>query len=378
MTVKSWLVQNPSLQPPLTATPPVLNLGTNIGAFFDMTEAYEIRANEGNRAYCAYERANANKPLPPARAFPFISKLLNYNNYSPANPLITLSIFGPCRSATACRINRSLEHYGLVEKDMPEHLRPVRTYLDYAAAKQETCQTRQIKLFFSTSPNEVINLLNDGCPAVHVSDGRALPEQFTIHEKVSIAFDLDRVLLLAMGKSGGDDFAIENEYYTRIYGLDAARLRENALKDVPAHPGPLTPFLKRIVPLRTFIRANGIQPDLELNVVTARNDYHIARMRTTLEALGFKPDEEFTLGPTPKGPYVRKVEADFFVDDGRHHVNSVREESPRTLTGYVPWVNAHLERITGEKVPRKLLRTKKPALPLPKHYGTELPPLVLA
>lgn len=91
-----------------------LVIGVASSALFDLGESDQIFREEGVEAYERYQNEHLDEPFRPGVAFPFISKLLEFNSVFDGDDqgveVVVLSRNSP---RTGLRVMNSIEHYGL-------------------------------------------------------------------------------------------------------------------------------------------------------------------------------------------------------------------------------------------------------------------------
>ncbi len=321
---------------------PVLHLGISLDSLFDFSEEKRVLKKQGDEAYQKHVRATIQTPLEPAKAFPFVAKMLSFND--PQNTFVQVTIIANCRDATAERAQYSMHHHKLIDSLRPEHCRGLTAQFS-SNALNKVLFKNSVDLLLSSNPQDVTNLLTRGYCAGHVEAGRARDEQFENHKDVVIAFDFDRVIGIACGSDGTCDQFLDNERYTDIRGIEAAWQREHECRKIPAHKGPLSPFFEKLFALRNLTEGCPNKYNLNIPIVTARTGLSLDRVKTSLDAWGIYPDEIFSTGWDCKGDVLEKIRATVHIDDGLQHIQGVYAKSPQTTPFYIPWVDAHLNKI---------------------------------
>jgi len=332
-----------SLCVPAQTQPLQINLGLSVGALFDLSYERRLRQERGDEAYFTYMNRNIDVPFAKGAAWATASVMRRFNKPQ-QTPVFFLTLFSPLSAITAQRVHMSLAHHGLASMTRPLHEQGITDY--YGEEAMTSCTTyneANLDLVLSTRPSDVVRALENGIPAGHVVP-QAIPQELELQNFV-VGFDLDRVGFVFLGKPGSKDQFIDNEAYTSENDLDAAHAREKACRTIPGHLGPLGPYLTKLFKLRAQVNQDKERPNIRLLAITARSGDAKTRAENTLKNYGMAPEELISTGWDAKGPIVAQEGVGLFLDDGKHHVESVRNESPNTLVAHMPWTPAHIQRL---------------------------------
>lgn len=321
---------------------PLLHIGVSLDSLFDFSEEKRVLNEQGHESYKKYVHANMQTALEPAKAFPFVAKMLSFND--PQNTFVQVTIVANCQQETILRSQRAMRHHKLIDPLRPEHHSGLTTQFG-SNALNKVLSRNSCDLLLSSNTKDVENLLTLGYCAGHVEAGRARDEQFENYQDVVIAFDFDRVVGIACGPHGTCDQFLDNEQYTSVKGIEAAWQREHECRKIPAHKGPLSPFFEKLFALRDLTNGCPDKYNLSIPIVTARTGQSLDRVKTSLDAWGVKPDEIFSTGWDCKGDLLHAIHATVHIDDGLHHIQGVYERSPQTTPFHIPWVETHLDKI---------------------------------
>jgi hypothetical protein len=329
-------------QPPPPIPTPILHIGVSLDSVFDFSEEKRLLKEQGNEAYKKYVRSHLFEPLEPAKAFPFVAKMLSFNDSQ--NTLVQVTLIANCTPETILRAKHSMHCHKLIDPLRPEHCSGLTAQFG-GNALNKVLSRNSVDLFLSPNPNDVETLLSLGYCAGHVEAGRARDEQFENYKAAVIAFDFDRVIGVACGQDGTKDQFIDNDNYTTVQGLEAAWQREHECRKTPAHKGPLSPFFEKLFALRDLVNACPDKYNLSIPIVTARTGQSLGRVETTLKAWGIEPDGILSTGWDRKGEVLKDIHATAHFDDSLKHIQEAYEKSPQTTPFHVPWVDTHLDQI---------------------------------
>jgi len=324
--------------------PDPIVIGFSLPALFDMTEPLKILRKKGVHVYLKHMRERADEPLAPAAALLFAKKMLSLND--PDHHHVRVHVATKCHGPTVCRVWNSLKHHGLIcaGEELGGRL-PITVCNERGNTVTDLFRRQALDFYLSTDRGEVRALLRRGYTAGVVPSGPFRSMDFEKRtDNLSIAADFDRVLAIPCGKPGHPLEHVDCEHFTHVAGVMAARDREEAYTEFPAHPGPAADFFKRLIALRNHVNGDPSKPNIALIIVTARMENSRYRIHTTLEQHGLNLDDLHTTGDDPKGIVIRNIGADFFVDDSLKHFESVRDASPLTLPVHMPWVDEQLRR----------------------------------
>lgn len=297
-----------------------LVIGVASSALFDLGESDQIFREEGVEAYERYQNEHLDEPFRPGVAFPFISKLLEFNSVFDGDDqgveVVVLSRNSP---RTGLRVMNSIEHYGL---DI------TRSVFRSGISPFEYMKAFDMALFLSADDADVREAVAEGFPAGCVlplsdsgnrGDGTAA-EATHVHEsgeELRVAFDFDGVLA---GDSVERVFR-EAQVSDPANALEKYNEHEADLANRPIEEGPLKRLLEGINILqnaaREYREANPAAqtPNLRVALVTARSGKAQKRAVNTLEDWGLTVDDAFFLGGLNKAPFLNRMQPDIFFDD---------------------------------------------------------------
>lgn len=281
-----------------------LVIGIASSALFDLGEGDRIFRTRGTDHYEQYQEEHLDEPLKKGVAYPFISRLLSFNEIvDKAVEVIILSKNSPM---TGKRVMRTIAHYGL---DI------TRAVFRSGKSPFEYMDVFGMALFLSANENDVASAVEQGLPAGLVRQTNKLFSD--TGTELRIAFDFDGVLA-----DGSSDRLFRRarvahpEKAMRIY-----QDHEKEHKGTPIPPGPLMPLLKGINEIQraeraasTVSRADTV-PRLRVSLVTARNAPADERALNTLQSWGLEVDDAFFLGGLDKTPVLNRLRPHIFFDD---------------------------------------------------------------
>lgn len=268
-----------------------LVIGVASSALFDLGESDQIFREEGVEAYERYQNEHLDEPFRPGVAFPFISKLLEFNSVFDGDDqgveVVVLSRNSP---RTGLRVMNSIEHYGL---DI------TRSVFRSGISPFEYMKAFDMALFLSADDADVREAVAEGFPAGCVlplsdsgnrGDGTAA-EATHVHEsgeELRVAFDFDGVLA---GDSAERVFR-EAQVSDPANALEKYNEHEADLANRPIEEGPLKRLLEGINILqnaaREYREANPAAqtPNLRVALVTARSGKGAETSREHVGGLG--------------------------------------------------------------------------------------------
>lgn len=285
-------------------------VGIASSALFDLEESDKLFQTEGLAAYEHYQDQHVDDTLRVGVAYPFISRLLSFNDVKPNSvEVIILSKNSP---RTGMRVMRSVKEHGL---DI------TRSVFRSGLSPYAFMPIFNMSLFLSANEQDVKNAVTKGLPA-----GRVLPFSETRADAgndLRIAFDFDGVL--------ADDSA------ERVYeeakqanpegALFSYQSHEEAQASVPIGAGPLKNLLAGLNKLQEAERSapgfrDGGTTRLRVSLVTARNAPAHERALQTLESWGLTVDDAFFLGGLDKVPILNELKPHIFFDDQLRNLSS--------------------------------------------------------
>lgn len=288
-----------------------LVVAVSIGALFDTHKGDAIYEQEGEAAYRAYQDKYENTPFKPGPLFPFIKRLLKFNELFTDLQPVEVVLFSRANLISGLRLERSLKAYHL----------PIERGLLYNG--DETLQYMQpfnVSVFFSSKKDIVLKALMNGLPAAYVPTGRV--NQDEDNDDLRIALDFDCIV-------AGD----ESEQVYRTKGLQAMYDYEAGRPDEPLDAGPFKDFLKGISYLQQLEKEyQKDHPDykkrLHCAIATARGLNCSSRVIRTLQHFNIVPDKSMFMGGLPKSIVLSKFRPHVFIDDTEKNVEDVRCVTP--------------------------------------------------
>ncbi len=334
----------PSLSPSSSSPRVKIRIGVSLGVLFDTTQILLLRERCGEKAAARYMRNRIDEPLPRGPGLAAFAKMARFNKLG-QDPYFEFYVLSDLSPEIEKRTERSIPLYGLNHGSTRLQGRGALAAQGKEIAQGHPTENASLDLVLSTREQDVLTALENGIPAGHVDPRHIAQGQDT--NRLTIGFDLDRALFLAFGKPGTKHCYIDNEEYTRTYGLKAARQRERSCRNHPAQPGPIAPFFFKLFAMRDKINADNSLPDLRLPIITARSGEARKRAKKTLKLWKCLPERKdfVSTGWDPKGPKNAELKTDLFIDDGPHHILSTQESSPNTLAIHMPWTPNHIDRI---------------------------------
>ncbi len=277
-------------------------------ALFNLEDGHEIYMRDGIDAFDSYMRKNENKPLRPGVAFQLVKKLLALNTPSVPRDKVEVRLLSSNTLDAGARVMNSVRHYGL---DIE------RAFFTSGGNRFRIAKAGNVTLFLSTNPTEVKKALEAGiASACVIPHSRVNEEQESVDRGLCIAFDGDSVLF--------DDSA---ERVNQLEGLDAFQRSEQRQAKVPLGAGPFKPVLEALHQIQATFADSKERP-LRVALVTARGVPAYQRVLKTFRTWGVHVDECFFCGGLPKGPFLDALDADLFLDDGMHNIESACQFVP--------------------------------------------------
>lgn len=277
-------------------------------ALFNLEDGHEIYMREGIEAFDSYMRKNENKPLRPGVAFPLVKKLLALNTPGVPRDKVEVRLLSSNTLDAGARVMNSVTHYGL---DIE------RAFFTSGGDRFRIAKAGNVTLFLSTNPAEVKKALEAGIASACVIPHSRVNSDHGAEERgICIAFDGDSVLF--------DDSA---ERVNQLEGLEAFQLSEKRQAKVPLGAGPFKPVLEALHQIQATFADSKERP-LRVALVTARGVPAYQRVLKTFRSWGVHVDECFFCGGLPKGPFLDALDADLFLDDGMHNIESACQFVP--------------------------------------------------
>jgi 5'-nucleotidase len=307
-----------------------LVVGIASSALFDLAESDGVFQREGEEAYRRYQRQNLDKPFVPGVAFPFIKRLLSFNDLAEADEgrLVEVIVLSRNDPDTGLRLMRSVAHHGL---DI------TRAVFTQGRSPYRFMPALHMSLFLSANESDVREAVRAGLPAGRVLESAYLAD--ADHDDAGggddaaggdlrIAFDFDGVL--------ADD---ASERVMQESGLAQFIAHETANLVSAHNPGPLRDLLKEINKIqRREERRRLLQPDyairLRVSIVTARSAPAHERAVESLRQWGVTVNDAFFLGGIDKSSVLRILRPHIFFDDQKRHLEPA---SPQVPSVHVPF-----------------------------------------
>ncbi|RSX58056.1 5'-nucleotidase [Bifidobacterium samirii] len=317
-----------------------LVIGVASSALFDLEHSDRIFREEGVAAYEAYQEQHIDDPFRPGVAFPFISRLLRFNElFDDPDEGVEVIVMSRNSPKTGLRVMNSIEHYGLGI---------TRSVFRSGLSTFSFMPVFDMSLFLTADAQDVDAAVAAGLPAgcVLPSDGmrsgvpssdvrgsadRPSDGPMTPHDDAAVATDGadaatdadDGELRVAFDFDGvlAGDSAERVFQQARVEDPSTAVARysehERAYADQPIEEGPLKRLLAGINRLQDASRACKApgHPTLRVSLVTARNAPAHKRPIQTLERWGLTVDDAFFLGGLDKTPVLNELRPHIFFDD---------------------------------------------------------------
>ena len=274
-------------------------------ALFDLETENRLFEKSGVSAYRKYQVENADVPLKPGVAFPFISRLLKINEIFPEQSPVRVVVLSRNSPETGQRFFNSCRHYNLpIEAGAFTSGQSTFPFMKAFGA----C------LFLSANPESVTQATEQGLPAGLVLSTRTRTQEASDDIGLRIAFDFDGVI--------ADD---EGERKYQAEGMQAFQKQETDRKQLPLKSGPLKPLFSKLSEIQKLDAKRGIgdptyQPAIRIAIVTSRGAPSEQRLITTLKSYGMYAAELFLLGGLPKQPVLEVLQPHIFFDDQLSHL----------------------------------------------------------
>ncbi|HWZ97999.1 MAG TPA: 5'-nucleotidase [Candidatus Dormibacteraeota bacterium] len=271
-------------------------VGISSSALFDLEEEAKIFDEFGLQAFIDHQRKFEDKFLEPGSAFLLIRGLLELNT-DPHDPKLEVILMSQNHPDVCLRVFHSIKHHGLAIS---------RASLTGGAPLQPYLKAFKVKLFLSTSPEDVQDAANHGVAASLIYSP---PPNLRMYSgQVRVAFDGDCVLFSDQAQK-----IFDKERLPAFHEHES----EHANEALPA--GPFAPFLR-------FLADNqGTDPKKSLfrvALITDRNAPAHERAIKTLRSWNVRIDEAHFLGGVAKSDFLTAFEADIFFDDKPEYCKS--------------------------------------------------------
>lgn len=286
-----------------------LVVGVASSALFDLGESDGVFTSQGEEAYREYQREKRDDPFDPGVAFPFIKRLLSFNDLGGPDepPVVEVIVLSRNDPQTGLRAMNSISHHGL----------PItRAIFTQGQAPHAYIPALNIKLFLSANAGDVLTATQAGFPAGAV---RGTPAKDPTGQELRVSFDFDGVL--------ADD---SSERIMQAEGLDAFHAHETEHVDEPIGQGQMAPLLAALNRVQE-LEADRMAQDpsyerrLRISIVTARNAPSHERVIRTLEDWGLRVNDAFFLGGLEKGAILKVLSPHLFFDDQERHLVSAAD-----------------------------------------------------
>lgn len=291
-------------------TEKALVIGVASSALFDLAQSDKIFRTQDVDAYEKYQDDHVDEPFKPGVAFPFISRLLEFNKlFDDKKKGVEVIVMSRNSPKTGLRVMNSIEHYGLGI---------TRAIFRSGMSTFDFINVFNMSLFLSGNEKDVNKAVEEGLPA-----GCVLPFDGSVDDdtdELRVAFDFDGVL----AGDSAERFYQEAKEKDPTTALQQYGEHEHKHADQPIEGGPLKPLLEGINKLQDASRASTMtnKPKLRVSLVTARNAPAHKRAILTLEQWGLWVDDAFFLGGLDKAPVLNELRPHIFFDDQKINLDS--------------------------------------------------------
>lgn len=283
-----------------------LVVAVSSSALFDLTESDRVYNECGLEEYRKYQEENIDNPLDKGVAFPFVKRLLSFNNMFPEEQPVEVVLLSRNSPETGLRVFRTIKHYDLNIS---------RASFFSGESPYKYLPAFNASLFLSASERDVKRACDAGYAAGRVLKSEVMDD--VMDDELRIAFDFDGVI--------ADD---DSEKIYQEHGLSAFHRHEAANK-APLDPGPLADLLIKISNLQKLEMAR-LEEDaeyrrrLKISIVTARNAPAHERVVNTLKSWGVEVTEAFFLGGISKDRVLEIMRPHIFFDDQMSHLDHLK------------------------------------------------------
>ena len=283
-----------------------LVVAVSSSALFDLSESDKVYNERGLAEYRRYQEENIDVPLGKGVAFPFVKRLLSFNEIFSDEQPVEVVLLSRNSPETGLRVFRTIEHYGLNIS---------RASFFSGESPYKYLPAFNASLFLSASERDVKRACDAGYAAGRVLKSEVMDDN-SDHE-LRIAFDFDGVI--------ADD---ESEKIYKEQGLKAFHKHE-ASTQRPLDPGPLADLLMKISNLQRLETERLAHDEeyhrwLKISIVTARNAPAHERVVNTLKSWGVEVNEAFFLGGISKDRVLEIMRPHIFFDDQMSHLDHIR------------------------------------------------------
>lgn len=291
-------------------------VGISARALFDLTKEHALYEEQGVEAYCRYQIAHEQEPLPPGPGFGLIRSLLSLNALS-GEALVEVIIMSHNSPDTSLRVFNTVRHYGLGI---------TRAVLASGASLAPYLEAFHTDLYLSACEEDVQCAIDSGIAAgiVCTEPGGVFDlKNYQEPAQIRIAFDGDAVL-----------FTDESERIFQARGLHAFEENEERNARNPLAEGPFANFLKKLSDMQNVLRDGlGVCP-IRTALVTSRSAPAHERVIRTLRSWNVRVDEAFFLGGLEKKAVLAAFGAQIFFDDQSAHTLSAAQAVPAARVPY--------------------------------------------
>ena len=283
-----------------------LVVAVSSSALFDLTESDRVYNECGLEEYRRYQEENIDNPLDKGVAFPFVKRLLSFNDIFPNEQPVEVVLLSRNSPETGLRVFRTIKHYGLNIS---------RASFFSGESPYKYLPAFNASLFLSASERDVKRACDAGYAAGRVLKSEVMDD--VMDNELRIAFDFDGVI--------ADD---DSEKIYQEQGLSAFHHHEASTKS-PLDPGPLADLLIKISNLQKLEMARMEEEDtyhrkLKISIVTARNATAHERVVNTLKSWGVEVTEAFFLGGISKDRVLEIMRPHIFFDDQMSHLDHLK------------------------------------------------------
>ena len=283
-----------------------LVVAVSSSALFDLTESDRVYNECGLEEYRRYQEENIDNPLDKGVAFPFVKRLLSFNDIFPNEQPVEVVLLSRNSPETGLRVFRTIKHYGLNIS---------RASFFSGESPYKYLPAFNASLFLSASERDVKRACDAGYAAGRVLKSEVMDD--VMDNELRIAFDFDGVI--------ADD---DSEKIYQEQGLSAFHHHEASTKS-PLDPGPLADLLIKISNLQKLEMARMEEEEtyhrkLKISIVTARNATAHERVVNTLKSWGVEVTEAFFLGGISKDRVLEIMRPHIFFDDQMSHLDHLK------------------------------------------------------
>lgn len=287
-----------------------LVIGIASSALFDLAQSDDIFRKQGVKAYEEYQDSHVDEPFKPGVAYPFISRLLEFNTlFNDPQEGVEVIVMSRNSPKTGLRVMNSIEHYGL---------NITRAIFRNGMSTFDFINVFNMSLFLSGNEKDVNEAVSRGMPAgcVLSFDGNV----DAASNELRVAFDFDGVL----AGDSSERFFQEAKAEDPGTALERYGEYERSHASQPIEGGPLKALLEGINKLQAASRSSEQpdRPELRVSLVTARNAPAHKRAVQTLEQWGLSVDDAFFLGGLDKAPILNELKPHIFFDDQMINLDS--------------------------------------------------------